>query len=170
MDRPSCPSVTWEHGLNIFSRCKASSTDCSTGVGFWRLRLHACFYYRYSSARLWSCVWTSQPSGLPCTFTNEYLCIKYPELRTRYWCPWHWVFPPGDALSPSYSSSFHWKLPEVSATGSHDQEQTCSSLFLMPSSAISCFLSQPRWGRLLRALLSEQAACCRWLDTLQGVG
>lgn len=108
MDRARSPSATWEHHLNIFSRCKASSKDCSTGVGFWRLRLHACFYYSFSSARLLSCVWTSQCSGLPCTYTNEYLCIKHPQLMARDWCPWHWFFPPGDALSSYCSSSFHW--------------------------------------------------------------
>lgn len=100
------------------------------------------------------------------------LCIKYLELRTRKWCPWHWVLfswrCPLIFLLFLFSLN-HWKLPEVSATGNQDQEQTCNLLFLMSSSAISCFLPQPRRRKFLRALFSEPAACCRWLGTLQSV-
>lgn len=141
MDRPSSPSDTWEHHLNIFSRCKASSKACSTGIGFQRLRLHACFYYSYSWAKLLSCVWTSQPPGLLCTYTNEYLCIKYPQLRTWDWCPWHLIpdigfFPLGDALSSSCSSSFHWitgnslrSLPQ----GTRIKNRPAAPYFLYPA-------------------------------------
>lgn len=59
--------------------------------------------------------------------------------------------------------------PELFATRNQGQEQTYNCLFLIPSSAVSCFLPQPRRGKLLGALLSEQAACCRRFCVLQGV-